>query len=259
MSKRPLILVTNDDGITSKGIRVLIEEVSKIGEVFVLAPDSPNSGMGHAITVDQTIHIKKSPIFDKEIASYECSGTPADCVKLAKHELLKGRNIDLVVSGINHGSNLSISILYSGTMSAAMEAAIEGIPAIGFSLNDFGYDADFEHTRPYIFDICTKALEKGIPKSIALNVNFPKNSEEGIKGIKVTRQANGYWHEAFDARKDPYGRPYFWMGGEFINREKTDTEHDVAKVEAGYISIVPCKFDMTDYEAVNALGYLETT
>ncbi len=257
MSKKPLILVTNDDGITSKGIRVLIEEVSKLGEVFVMAPDSPNSGMGHAITVDSTIHIKKSPIFG-DIASFECSGTPADCVKLAKHEILKDREIDLVVSGINHGSNLSISILYSGTMSAAMEAAIEGIPAIGFSLNDFGYDADFEHTRTHIHDICKKALETGLPKNIALNVNFPKNTAEGIKGIKVTRQANGYWHEEFDARKDPYGRPYFWMGGEFVNREKEIKEHDVAQVEAGYISIVPCKFDMTDYEAINALSFLNS-
>jgi 5'-nucleotidase len=250
--KKPLILVTNDDGITSKGIRVLIEEMSIIGEVFVMAPDSPNSGMGHAITVDATLHVKKSPIFG-DIASYECSGTPADCVKLAKHELLKGRKIDLVVSGINHGSNSSISVIYSGTMSAAIEAAIEGIPAIGFSLNDFRFDADFEHTRAYIHKITQEVLTKGIPKNIALNVNFPANSQEPIKGIKITRQTNGYWKEEFDARKDPHGRPYYWMGGSFVNREPENLDNDIWALENNYVSIVPCHYDMTAFSAIETL------
>ncbi len=250
---QPLILITNDDGITSKGIRVLIEEMAKLGEVVVVAPDSPNSGMGHAITVDSTLHIKKSPIFGN-IQSYECSGTPADCVKLAKHELLKGRKIDLVVSGINHGSNASISVLYSGTMSAAIEAAIEGIPAIGYSLNDFRYDADFEHTRPYIAKITSEVLINGIPNNVALNVNFPAKSSVAIKGLKVTRQANGFWKEEFDARKDPHGRPYYWMGGEFVNREPESTENDIWALNNNYISIVPCKYDMTSYEAINEIS-----
>lgn len=250
---QPLILITNDDGITSKGIRVLIEEMAKLGEVVVVAPDSPNSGMGHAITVDATLHIKKSPIFG-DIKSYECSGTPADCVKLAKHELLKGRKIDLVVSGINHGSNASISVLYSGTMSAAIEAAIEGIPAIGFSLNDFRYDADFEHTRSYIAKITSEVLINGMPNNVALNVNFPAKSSAAIKGLKVTRQANGFWKEEFDARKDPHGRPYYWMGGEFVNREPESTENDIWALNNNYISIVPCKYDMTSYEAINEIS-----
>ncbi len=250
---QPLILITNDDGITSKGIRVLIEEMAKLGEVVVVAPDSPNSGMGHAITVDSTLHLKKSPIFGN-IQSYECSGTPADCVKLAKHELLKGRKIDLVVSGINHGSNASISVLYSGTMSAAIEAAIEGIPAIGYSLNDFRYDADFEHTRPYIAKITSEVLINGIPNNVALNVNFPAKSSVAIKGLKVTRQANGFWKEEFDARKDPHGRPYYWMGGEFVNREPESTENDIWALNNNYISIVPCKYDMTSYEAINEIS-----
>ncbi len=249
---KPLILITNDDGITSKGIAVLIEEMKKIGEVFVLAPDSPNSGMGHAITVDSTIHIKKSPIFG-EIASYECSGTPADCVKLAKHELLKDRKIDLVVSGINHGMNASLSVIYSGTMSAAIEAAIEGIPAIGFSLNDFRYDADFDHTRPFIRKITTEVLEKGIPGHVALNVNFPARQSEPIKGVKITRQANGFWKEEFDARKDPHGRPYFWMGGGFVNREPENMENDIWALDNNYVSVVPCQYDMTDYGALSQL------
>lgn len=250
---KPLILITNDDGITSKGIRVLIEEMAKLGEVVVVAPDSPNSGMGHAITVDSTLHIKKSPIFG-DIQSYECSGTPADCVKLAKHELLKGRKIDLVVSGINHGSNASISVLYSGTMSAAIEAAIEGIPAIGFSLLDFRYDADFEHTRPFIAKITSEVLMNGLPNNVALNVNFPAKSSVAIKGLKVTRQANGFWKEEFDARKDPHGRPYYWMGGEFVNREPESTENDIWALNNNYISIVPCKYDMTSYEAINEIS-----
>jgi 5'-nucleotidase len=250
MTQKPLILVTNDDGIGSKGIRVLIEEASKLGEVFVLAPDSPNSGMGHAITVDSTIHIKKSNRFEG-IEAFQCSGTPADCVKLAKHELLKDRKIDLVLSGINHGSNLSISVLYSGTMSAAMEAAIEGIPAIGFSVADFDQDADFEHCRPFIHQLSALVLEKGIKPHTAWNVNFPKLSSEPIKGIKVCRQADGYWHEEFDARKDPYGRPYFWMGGDYVNREPKSQDTDVYWVKSNYVSLVPCHFDMTDYEGMN--------
>lgn len=252
MSK-PLILITNDDGITSKGIRVLIEEMAKIGEVVVVAPDSPNSGMGHAITVDATLHLKKSPIFG-DIESYECSGTPADCVKLAKHELLKDRKIDLVVSGINHGSNASISVIYSGTMSAAIEAAIEGIPAVGFSLNDFRYDADFEHTRPYIIKIVENVLKNGIPPHVALNVNFPKLSNDPIQGIKITKQANGYWKEEFDARKDPHGRPYYWMGGAFVNREPNEKNNDISAIDDNYVSIVPCQYDMTAYTALDELS-----
>ncbi len=160
--QKPLILVSNDDGITSKGIRTLIELMSQIGDVVVVAPDSPQSGMGHAITVGEPLRLHSSPIFG-DISAYECSGTPADCVKLAKHWVLKDRNIDLVVSGINHGSNSSISVLYSGTMSAAIEAAIEGIPAIGFSLSDFSPNADFSHIKPFILQIAQSVLANGLP------------------------------------------------------------------------------------------------
>ena len=242
---KPLILVTNDDGITSKGIKVLIEEMSKIGEVYVMAPDSPNSGMGHAITVDTTIHIKKSPIFG-DIASYECSGTPADCVKLAKHEFLKGRKIDLLVSGINHGSNSSISVIYSGTMSAAIEGAIEGIPAIGFSLDDFHYDADFEHTRPYLSQIAHFVLKNGMAKGTALNVNFPNSKKGEIKGIKVCRQAYAKYDESFDERIDPQGKKYFWLTGEFKNFDK-GKDTDVWALQRNYVSVVPVQFDLTNY------------
>lgn len=253
---KPLILVTNDDGITSKGIKVLIEEMSELGEVFVVAPDSPNSGMGHAITVASTIHIKKSPIFGL-IESYECSGTPADCVKLAKHEFLKGRKIDLLVSGINHGSNSSISVIYSGTMSAAIEGAIEGIPSIGFSLDDFNYDADFGHVRRYVREIAAWVLNEGLPADTALNVNFPKASAEPIRGVRVGRQTRGYWKEEFDARRDPSGRPYFWMGGHYVNTEPDSTDTDIWALENNYVSVFPCHFDLTHHKAVEPIKGLE--
>ena len=252
-----MILVTNDDGITSKGIRVLIEEMSELGEVCVLAPDSPNSGMGHAITVSTTLHLKKSPIFGN-IESYECSGTPADCVKLAKHEVLNGRKIDLLVSGINHGANSSISVIYSGTMSAAVEGAIEGIPSIGFSIDDFNYDADFVHVRKYVRDIAAYVLKNGLPKDTALNVNFPKAAAGSIKGIKVGRQTRGYWHEEFDSRKDPHGMPYFWMGGHYVNYEPNAEDTDIWALQNNYVSIFPVHFDMTNYNAIEKIKNLES-
>ncbi len=249
---KSLILITNDDGITSKGIATLVNAVKDLGEVYVVAPDSPNSGMGHAITVDSTIHIKKSNIFEN-IVSYECSGTPADCVKLAKHHFLKGRKIDLVLSGINHGHNASISVIYSGTMAAAREASVEGIPAIGFSIDDFHYDADFSHVSSAINKICKETLKNGLPKNIALNVNFPKKQADPIKGTKIVRQTKGIWKEEFDSRQDPHGRPYFWMGGEFINHEPASQDTDIWCIENNYTAIVPCHYDMTDYSSLEQL------
>lgn len=251
---RPFILVTNDDGITAKGIASLVQVMKELGEVAVVAPDSPNSGMGHAITMDTTIQIKKSFLFE-DVVSYECSGTPADCVKLAKHELFADRKIDLVVSGINHGSNSSLSVIYSGTMSAAIEAAIEGIPAIGFSLDHGHYDANFGPTLPFVKQIASKVLSDGLPPHIALNVNFPKEPETGYAGVKICRQGNGYWKEAFDARVDPYGRPYYWMGGNFVNREPAETsDHDIWALQHGFISVVPCQYDLTHFDSLQRLS-----
>lgn len=251
-SSTPLILVTNDDGITSPGIARLISIARELGEVVVVAPDSPQSGMGHAITVGDTLRIRKNHLFEG-IAAYECSGTPADCVKLAKYEIMLGRKFDLVLSGINHGSNTSISVLYSGTMSAAIEGAIEGTSSIGFSLCDFSTRAEMSHAEPFIRQIIEMALEKGIPKGIALNVNIPPNQNQSIKGIKVCRQANARWEEAFDKRKDPYGKEYFWMTGNFINHDKGE-DNDEWAIANNYISIVPCQFDLTGYHAINLLN-----
>lgn len=252
MSKRPLILVSNDDGITSKGIRVLVNVMKKLGEVVVVAPDSPQSGMGHAITIGETLRLSEEDIFD-DIQAYKSSGTPADCVKLAKHYVLKDRKVDLVVSGINHGSNTSISVLYSGTMSAAIEGAIEGYPSIGFSLCDYSSKADFSHVEEYVYKIAKQVLENGIAKGVALNVNFPPKRNEAIKGIKICRQAHAKWQEEFSERFDPNGRKYFWMAGNFVNFDKGE-DNDEWAIANNYISIVPCQYDLTAHHAINQMN-----
>jgi len=252
MSK-PLILVVNDDGITSRGILNLITVMKELGDVMVVAPDGPQSGMGHAITVGDTLRLEESTLFEG-VKAYECSGTPADCVKMARHFLLKNeRQPDIIVSGINHGSNTSISVLYSGTMSAAIEGAIEGTPSIGFSLCDFGSDADFTHTHEYIRKIVKQVLDKGLPKGTALNVNFPPKRNEKLKGIRICRQANAKWVEEFDQRFDPNGRRYFWMAGSFVNFDKGE-DNDEWAIANNYVSVVPCQFDLTAHSAIPILN-----
>lgn len=249
---RPLILVSNDDGITSKGIRVLVSVMKKLGDVVVVAPDSPQSGMGHAITIGETLRLYEEDIFENVLA-YKSSGTPADCVKLAKHYVLKDRTPDLVVSGINHGSNTSISVLYSGTMSAAIEGALEGYPSIGFSLCDFSSKADFSHVEEWVEKIARQVLERGIAKGVALNVNFPPKRNEPIKGIKICRQADAKWQEEFAERYDPTGRKYFWMAGNFVNFDKGE-DNDEWAIANNYISIVPCQYDLTAYHAISQIN-----
>ena len=245
--KKPLILVTNDDGITAPGIRTLIAIAQEFGDVFVMAPDSPQSGKGHAITVNNTLYVNK--ISETE---YSCSGTPVDCVKMAVHEILKQKP-DLCISGINHGSNSSINVIYSGTMSAAVEAGIEGIPAIGFSLADFSWNADFEATQPFIRKIIESTLSNNLPKGVVLNVNFPKLPEKEIKGIKICRQANAMWIERFDKRQTPHGRDYYWLTGEFVNYDKGEDTDEWALAN-GYVSVVPVQFDLTAHHAIQTLN-----
>ena len=249
---RPLILVSNDDGITSRGIRVLVSVMKKLGDVVVVAPDSPQSGMGHAITIGETLRLYEEDIFE-DVLAYKSSGTPADCVKLAKHYVLKDRTPDLVVSGINHGSNTSISVLYSGTMSAAIEGALEGYPSIGFSLCDFSSKADFSHVEEWVEKIARQVLERGIAKGVALNVNFPPKRNEAIKGIKICRQADAKWQEEFAERYDPTGRKYFWMAGNFVNFDKGE-DNDEWAIANNYISIVPCQYDLTAYHAISQIN-----
>jgi 5'-nucleotidase len=251
MSK-PLILVTNDDGITAPGIRALISVMSEIGTVIVVAPDKPQSAMGHAITLNSTLFINKVSKENAEITEYSCSGTPVDCVKLAVNEILH-RKPDLCVSGINHGSNSSINVIYSGTMSAAVEAGIEGIPAIGFSLLDYDWNADFNAIKPSIKKITLEVLEKGMPSNVVFNVNFPKLKENEIKGIKICRQAKAIWMEKFDKRITPQGKDYYWLTGEFVNQDKGEDTDEWA-LENSYISVVPVQFDLTAHHTIQQLN-----
>jgi 5'-nucleotidase len=255
MKKRPLILVTNDDGISAPGIRALISVMEELGDVVVVAPDSPQSAMGHAITINNTLHLNKISKDGSSILEYSCSGTPVDCVKMAVNEILK-RKPDLCVSGVNHGSNSSINVIYSGTMSAAVEAGIEGIPAIGFSLLDYSWNADFETIKPFLKKIAEQVLKNGLTEGTVLNVNLPKLDFKDIKGIKICRQAKAMWQEKFDKRVTPFGRDYYWLTGEFINMDKGEDTDEWALAN-NYVSIVPVQFDLTAHHAIATLNTWE--
>ncbi len=249
---KPLILITNDDGVTAPGIRALIAVMSEIGKVVVVAPDKPQSAMGHAITINSTLYLNRISKEGAPVLEYSCSGTPVDCVKLGVNEILK-RKPDLCVSGINHGSNSSINVIYSGTMSAAVEAGIEGIPAIGFSLLDYNWDANFEEIKPFVKKITLEVLDKKLPKDVVLNVNLPKLKRDEIKGIKVCRQAKALWVEKFDKRTSPFGKEYYWLTGDFVNEDKGEDTDEWALAN-GYISVVPVQFDLTAHHATQQLN-----
>lgn len=248
--KKPLILVTNDDGITAKGIKSLVEVMQSFGEVVVVAPDKPQSGMGHAITINNPLRIAKSNIFEG-VEAYTTSGTPVDCVKLGIYKLLK-RKPDLIVSGINHGANFSTNVLYSGTMSAAVEGAMENIPSIGFSLCDFNADADFSGSQRIVKEVTELVFRNNFPNHICLNVNIPKLPVNDIKGIKICKQAAAYWNDTFEERKDPHGNSYYWLTGSF-QEIKAEINTDLHFIEEGYATIVPTQFDMTAHAVMNNL------
>ena len=242
--KEPVILVTNDDGITAPGIKNLIEAVKDLGKVVVVAPDKPQSGMGHAITIGVPLRLHKVSFFEG-IEAYQCTGTPVDCVKLAVDKVLHHKP-DVCVSGINHGANHSINVIYSGTMSAAVEAAIESIPSVGFSLLDYSLEADFSASRYYARLIVEQMLKAAPEKHTVLNVNIPIGKPEEIKGVKICRQAYAKYEEDFLERTDPHGRRYYWLTGEFVNFDK-GMDTDVWALANNYISVVPVQFDMTHY------------
>lgn len=252
MKEKPLILVTNDDGITAPGIRMLISIMNEIGDVVVVAPDSPQSGMGHAITVNDVLHCNPITVDDGPQLEYSCSGTPADCVKIAVNKILN-KKPDLCVSGINHGSNSSINVIYSGTMSAAVEGGIEGIPSIGFSLLDYNWDADFRPSKEFVKKITLNVLKNGLPDGVVLNVNIPKLKKEEIKGIKICRQAHGLWNAEFDKRTNPLGKDYYWLSGKFENLDYGQ-DTDIWALENGYISVVPTQFDLTAHHYIQKLN-----
>tara|TARA_Y100000589_G_scaffold328952_1_gene374251 strand:- start:4444 stop:5214 length:771 start_codon:yes stop_codon:yes gene_type:complete len=249
--KKPLILVSNDDGITASGIRALIEVVRDIGDVVVVAPDSPQSGMSHAISLNSDLRSDQITIDDGAQIEYACSGTPVDCVKLALSAILK-RKPDLIVSGINHGSNSSINVIYSGTMSVAVEASVAGIPSIGFSLLDYSDVADFTASKIVVKKIVEKVLKEGLQKGICLNVNIPKCPYSQINGYKICRQANARWIEDFDVRKDSKGKKYYSLSGNFQNFDN-GKDTDEWALSNKYVSIVPVKYDITSYDSIPEL------
>lgn len=255
MEKRPKILVTNDDGITAPGIRALVEVMKEIGDVLVVAPDKPQSGMGHAITVNNPLRLTKVDDYH-DVEAYSCSGTPVDCVKLAIYEVLKSKRPDICVSGVNHGSNASINVLYSGTMSAAVEGAVEGIPSVGFSLLNHDYDADFSACKTIARKVVKQLLTQSPMEGVCLNVNVPSIPESEIKGIRVSRQANAFWEDRFDVRKDPFKREYYWLTGEFKNYDGGE-DTDLWALENNYVSIVPVHFDLTAHQQIATLNKWE--
>ncbi|RUT78594.1 5'/3'-nucleotidase SurE [Ancylomarina longa] len=244
----PIILVTNDDGLNAKGIKALVALVKGYGDIYVVAPNRSNSGKSNSITVEVPIRIKK--VRDEEnLHIYSCKGTPVDCVKLALNKILP-RTPDFLVSGINHGANTSVSVLYSGTMGATIEGCLNGIPSAGFSLNDFNPDADFSEAVKYGRKIFGNLVEKGLQKGVCLNVNFPKGE---VKGIRVCRQAEGMWKEEFDHRTDPFGGDYYWLTGYFKNAEPNSKETDEWAIRNGFASVVPTQVDMTAHALLEDL------
>jgi len=247
---KPLIFVTNDDGVISKGIASLFEVAKEFGDVVVVAPNSPQSGMGHAITLNEPLRLEKVNLFG-DIPAYSCSGTPVDCVKLGIYEVMK-RKPDLVLSGINHGANTATNVLYSGTMSATIEGAMEGINSIGFSLCDFGSDANFDVAKDVARQLIKKVLAEGLDEGVCLNVNVPKVDLKDHKGIKVCRQASAYWEDSFDKRLDQFERPYYWLTGEFKDfKQEEDT--DLYWIEKNYTTVVPTMFDLTAHKVISKL------
>ncbi len=242
--EKPVILITNDDGVTAPGIMNLVEAVKDLGKIVVVAPDKPQSGMGHAITIGQPLRLHKISNADN-IEIWSCTGTPVDCVKLAVDKVLH-RKPDICLSGINHGANHSINVIYSGTMSAAVEAAIESIPSVGFSLLDYRIDADFTGARKYVRIIVEKMLKTKLEKHTVLNVNIPSVAVELIKGIKICKQAYAKYEEDFIERNDPHGKMYYWLTGQFVNFDKAK-DSDVWALDHNYVSVVPVQFDLTNY------------
>lgn len=241
----PVILITNDDSITAPGIRALTEAALPFGKVVVVAPDKPQSGMGHAITIGHHLRLEKVSFMDG-VEAYTCSGTPVDCVKLAVDKVLH-RKPTICLSGINHGANHSINVIYSGTMSAALEASIESIPSIGFSLLDLSAEADFTAAKHFANIIIAKLLaDKNVDKHLCLNVNIPKLPVALIKGIKICKQSYAKYEEKFVERTDPHGKKYYWLTGEFVNFDKSK-DTDVWALKNNYVSVVPVQFDLTHH------------
>lgn len=252
--ERPLILVTNDDGYSAKGISELVKMAQMYGNVVVVAPDSAQSGKSHAITVEN--HVRLRLLENKPgLTVYSVTGTPVDCVKMAMNQILD-RTPDLLLSGINHGSNSSVSIFYSGTMGAAIEGALNGIPSVGVSLCSYDADADFSVAVKHLGGVVKNILQRKENDPVCLNVNFPDVSESEFKGMKICRQSVGIWKERYVVNDDPHGYPYYWLTGGFVNHEPDACDTDEYALANGYGSIVPVDLDLTNHKQLSKLDYL---
>lgn len=250
MDKKPLILIANDDGYRARGFYKLIELMRKIGEVVAISTEKPMSGQSHSITNHEPLRVYLADQ-DVDYKLYVCTGRPVDCIKIG-YRFTDGRMPDLVVSGINHGSNASSNVIYSGTMGAALEACMDGVPAIGFSVDSYSSNASFDHIDYYVDTIARRVLKEGLPKGVCLNVNMPKKSDEPIKGVKICRQAKGRWSQTFEQRVDPFGRDYYWLTGYFIEEDEGG-DTDLYAIKNNYIAVVPTMFDMTSYSSMEML------
>lgn len=246
-----LILITNDDGLYAAGLRTLLEVMDEFGKVVLVSTIESMSGMSQALTVKTPLRVKLLEETDRR-RIYNCNGTPTDSIKLAVNQLLE-RRPDWVVSGINHGANASVSVLYSGTMAAAIEGCLYGINSVGFSLNDISRTPDFSICKKYIRIVMEKLSSEPLPPGVCLNVNVPAIPENEIKGIMICRQARGNWKEEFEKRKDPMGRTYYWLTGLFQNHEPEAVDTDEWALENGFVSVVPVSVDMTAHWYIGQL------
>lgn len=251
---KPLFFLTNDDGVNAKGFQALIEALRPLGRIIAVAPERGQSGMSHAITMTQPLYLTKVKE-EPDVEIYACSGTPVDCVKIAFDSLLPEKKVmpTLIFSGINHGSNSAVNVLYSGTMAAAIEASFYDIPSIGLSLLDHAPDADFSAVVEYIPELVNYTLSHKPECPFCLNINFPNLPKEQIKGMRACRQTRGYWREDFERRQDPRGKDYYWLIGYFNNAEPDAEDTDEWALKHGYISVVPIQVDLTNYKQLNQL------
>jgi 5'-nucleotidase len=252
MMKQPLIFLTNDDGIRAKGLRALAEMARPLGRLLIVAPEEGNSGQSHAITSKTPLRLRTLPPWYDNAEVYACNGTPVDCIKLAMSHLMNDKP-DVVLSGINHGSNASTSVLYSGTLSAAQEGALYGVPAVAFSLLNHLEDADFSNCIDVGQKVIRQVLQKGLSPEICLNVNIPDLPLSEIKGVKLVRQAKGAWMEYYEKRVDPQGHDYFWLTGNFVNHEPNAEDTDEWALQNGYVAITPVHPDLTCYAELDKL------
>lgn len=250
--KERLILLTNDDGYDAKGFQAAIEVARPFGRVVAVAPETTQSGMSQAITMYRPLFLKKQRE-EEGLTVYSLSGTPVDCVKMAFDCLLRDERIDLVLSGINHGSNSATNVLYSGTMGAAIEGSFYGCPAMGLSLTDHSPDADFDAAIRYGRRIVERLLAAEVELPCCLNVNVPVGRPEELQGVRLCRQTRGFWREEFFRREDPHGRTYFWLTGDFVNAEPEAEQSDEWALAHGYVSVVPIQADLTDYRRMKQL------